>query len=171
MFNPGSRFHFSIASWQARSAIDLNRVGFLAIALGIILPLFIWNWISAVTQNTREQTEEVRLRYERALPLAHQVMAGNLISHGEAASMSALASVQLIARQAGLEEKLTSIRPARTAQGREGVQIFMESLNLPELLLVIQGFRNQANLEIISGSLNRRMDNPGVMDLNFTMSR
>ncbi len=160
----------TLTRWQTRSATEQMRIAIFLLFASVLLPLLIWSWINASVRENQSETEQVIQRYERALPLAEVIIQG-LADVNEAASLSPLAAAQQITRDMGIEDRLASIRPARAAQGRDGVQLHMESLNLPELLYFFASIRNQAGLQIVSGNLTKRLDNPSLIDLTLVLTR
>ncbi len=160
-----------LLAWQTRPVAEKKRIIMFVILLAALIPMFTWSWISSSTDRTMEEAQQIIDRYERALPLAVEVMAGNTIQNDTGSGISPLAAAQQITRQMGLEDRMTSIRPSRALQGRDGVQIYMENLNLMELLQLFENLKNQAGLQIVSGNLNKRLDNPQLVDLSLVLAR
>jgi len=159
-----------LLAWPTRSESEKKRLSLFIILLAALFPMVVWSWISSSTARTMEDAEQIIDRYERALPLAVEVMAADTSRTEVTANVSSLAAVQKIARQMDLEDKLASIRPSRSLQGRDGVQIYMEDLDLLELLRLFENLENQAGLQVISGNINKRLDNPERVDLNLVLA-
>jgi len=158
-------------AWQTRPAGEKKRILMFIILMAALFPMVTWSWINSSISRTIEEAVQIIDRYERALPLAVEVMAAESSRNEEAQGVSSLAAVQQITRQMGLEDRLTSIRPSRALQGRDGVQIYMENINLLELLQLFESFKEQAGLQVVSGNLNKRLDNPKRMDLSLVLTR
>ncbi len=159
-----------LTRWQTRSVAEQKRIALFLFILAVILPVFAWLWINAASSENLRETAQVIQRYERALPLAARITQARP-DMNETAGLSPLAAAQQVARDMGIEDNLTSIRPSRALQGREGVQVHIENLNLPQLLHLFESLKNQAQLQIISGNLNKKMDNPEQMDLSLVLAR
>ncbi len=159
-----------LAAWQTRPEGEKKRIRMLMVFLAALLPLVTWSWINSSATQVRQDTEQVMSRYERALPLATEVQAAASAHTEKMTGISALAATQQIAREMGIEDRLTSIRPSRALQGREGVQIYLEDLNLPEILQLFDRIEHQAGLQIVTANLNKRPDNPKRADLMLVLA-
>jgi len=159
-----------LTAWQARSGTEQKRIALSLLFLALLIPASVWFWINSASGQYLNEKDQIIQRYERALPLAVRVIAAGQ-GQADATGLSPLAATQQVARDMGIEDKLASIRPSGALQGREGVQIHIENLNLPLLLHLFESLKNQAGLQIISGNLNKRMDNPQRMDVSLVLAR
>ncbi|MFO7728736.1 MAG: type II secretion system protein GspM [Desulfonatronovibrio sp.] len=159
-----------LIAWQARSAHEQKRIAAFLLVLAIVLPLSVWFWINSASRQNLLEKDQIVQQYKKALPLATQVLSAEP-DQTDFSGLSPLAAVQQIAREIGLEKNMTSIRPTSPLQGRQGVQIHLENLNLPQLLHLFASLKSQTELQLISGNLNKRADNPARTDLSVILSR
>lgn len=160
----------ALISWQARSAHEQKRIASFLIMLAVLLPLSLWFWINSAIQQNIAEKDQIISRYEKAVPLAEQIQTA-IPDQNNLEQLSPLAAAQQVARDMGIEEKLTSIRPTRALQGRPSVQIHIQDLDLPQLLHFFANLETQAGLQLISGNLNKRAENPARMDLSLVLAR
>ncbi len=160
-----------LLAWQARSVAEKRRIAAFLLLGAVMLPAFCWSWINASASETREETLQVKARFERALPLAQEVAEYQQEQDRSMPDLSALATAQQIARDMHLEDKLSSIRPSRAVSDRDGVQLYLENLNLAELLQLFRNLQQQAGFEVVSANLNRRLDHERRMDVNLVLVR
>ncbi|MFN2267603.1 MAG: type II secretion system protein GspM, partial [Desulfonatronovibrio sp.] len=154
----------TLISWQSRSVHDQKRIALLLIFLTVLLPLSVWIWINSAIQQNLAEKDQIISRYEKAAPLAELIKDAKP-DKNNLQGLSPLAATQQVVRDMGIEAKMTSIRPARALQGLNGVQIHIQDLDLPQLLHFFTNLKTQAGIQLISGNLNKRADNPARMDL------
>ncbi len=144
---------------------------FPSVALGL-LGLFCIVFLSlAMMTDARRQDAvrfEDRLRQVRSLTqeiLALQSQVGDL------ASLSPLGTAQQLNTDLHLEKNLASITPTQLAEGRDGVRLVYEALNLKQLVDLLQNIRSRGNLTILSCVINHREDNRMLADVQLVLSR
>ena len=161
----------NIFAWNSRSPKEQKRIALFLLLAAVLLPAFLWSWIDSASSDALQEKQNLMLRYERALPLAAQ--AGDYMdSDSESlSSLSPLAATQSALRNGGLEDKLSSLRPYGTSSGQSGVQLYLERLNMIEILQLFETLNNIPELHVASSRLNRRMDNPEHMDVRLVLDR
>lgn len=160
-----------IVSWHSRPQAEQKRISACVLGLSIIVPLFLWSWINAEVAKTKSETEEIISRYERAFPLTAQITAQSSNSDPRAQAVSALAAAQEAIRTAGLDNRLTSLRPSRDLPGRDGVQLYMENLNLTELLQLFSSLESQIALRLVSCDLSPRQQSSRRMNARLILEK
>ncbi|WP_045210747.1 hypothetical protein [Desulfonatronovibrio magnus] len=158
---------------RVMSPAQQKRAAWMLMGLSFLLPLLIWSWIDSASQSSQERKEQVVYQYNRALPLTAGLeaqLSGDR-STDRYRNVSPFAAVQQAVRDINLEPNLTSVRPASTPGGREGVRILVENLNLPQMISLFDSFQNQAGLELVSGNINKRVDNPQRVDITLLLTR
>ncbi|MDZ7762786.1 MAG: type II secretion system protein GspM [Desulfovermiculus sp.] len=171
MFNRIRERMALIVSWHSRPQAEQKRIAACVLGLSIIAPLFLWSWMNAETAKTMSDTEEIISRYERALPLTAQISAQSSNSDPGPQAVSALAAAQEAIRTADLDNRLTSLRPSRDLPGREGVQLYMENLNLTELLQLFSSLESQSGLRLVSCDLSRRQKGSRRMNARLILEK
>lgn len=161
---------YGLIVWQARSAHEQKRIAAFLLVLAVMLPLSVWFWINSASRQNLLEKEQIVQQYKKALPLANQVLSSEP-DQKDFAGHSPLVAAQQIARDLDIEKNMTSIRPTRPLQGRQGVQLHLENLNLPQLLHLFASLKSQTELQLISGNLSKRADNPARTDLSVILSR
>ncbi len=136
-----------------------------------VCPLIIWLWINSASDSARKETERIVYRYERALPLAEKIRADRSRPEQAGAHRSALAAAQGVIRDIELEERLASVSPSRSLSGRDGVEMYLQGLNLPEILHLFESLDSAAGLKIVNCNLNRSQNNPERMDVSLSLTR
>lgn len=158
---------------RVMSSAQQKRAAWMLMGLSFLLPLLIWSWIDSASQSSQERKEQIVYQYNRALPLTAGLeaqLSGDR-STDRYRNVSPFAAVQQAVRDINLEPNLTSVRPASTPGGREGVRILVENLNLPQMISLFDSFQNQAGLELVSGNINKRVDNPQRVDITLLLTR
>lgn len=158
-----------LMAWHTRSQAEQKRIAAFVLVLSVLVPLFVWSWLNVAVSQARTEREEIISRYERALPLTADISSPSESSDTKGDQISPLALAQKVMRDAGLDNRLASIRPAQELQGRDGVQLYLENMNLPELLHLFSGVQQQSGLHIVSCDLKRRMDNSRRMDARLIL--
>ncbi len=143
----------------------------LFLILAAVGPLLIWMGISSASDRAGEDTERIISRYERALPLAEKIQADQSGQEQSETHRSSLAAAQGVIRDIELEERLASVSPSRSLSDREGVEMYLQGLNLPEILHLFQSLDSAAGLKIVNCNLNRSQNNPQRMDVSLSLTR
>lgn len=126
--------------------------------------------LSGMTQTARDRVRSVQDRFDRVAPLVEEAVALSE-GRGRLASMNPLAASQQVSRDLKLEKKLASVRPAQLGGGREGVQLFFESLDLKELYDLLTAIQDRSGLKIFSMTMTRRLDVTNRADIQFVLAR
>ncbi|WP_291321882.1 hypothetical protein [Desulfonatronospira sp.] len=158
-------------AWDTRSPGEQKRVAFFLLFAAVLLPVILWSWISSAASDVLQDTRNIKARYERALPLAAEIGKSMELESESIAHLSPLAGIQKVIRDAGLEDRLASLRPSSNSTAQDGVQLYLERLDLIELLYFFETLSNISDLNIVSCRLDRRMDSPEHMDVRLVLSR
>lgn len=130
-----------------------------------------WAGLHAATKRTAQEADHALERHLRVAGMAQEI---RLLESGRTEGLAGtpiLIAVRQVSRDIGLEEKLTSVRPALQSAGRDGVQLYYERLDLPELIGLLEALQRSAGLKTSTLTLNRRLDNPGRADLQLVLFR
>jgi len=141
-------------------------------ALGVALFfLALFSSLSGMSASARQKLDTLSERRERILPLVDELRARQDQGGKSLRPMEPLAAAQQISRDLGMEANLASIRPMNMVGGKEGVQVFFESINLDQLTGLLVSLEARAGLTVFSVNLNRRMDNPKLANLQMVLTR
>jgi hypothetical protein len=86
-------------------------------------------------------------------------------------SMEPLAAARKVTRDLKMDDRLAAIRPTPAADGNDGIQMVFERLNLPQTLNLLKNLRDRVGLKVVSCSLNKRLDNPALADMQLILVR
>lgn len=157
--------------WQTRPPAERKRIAMFVLLLAAVAPMVIWMGITSAADSAREDTERIISRYERALPLAKQIQAEHAQPERVSTERSALAAAQEVIRDIDLEDRLASVSPSRSLSERDEVEMYLQGLNLPEILHLFESLNNRAGLELMRCNLNRNQNDPERMDLSLSLAR
>ncbi len=160
-----------LAFWQDWSPGTQRRLALLFVFLAIIAGLLTWAGLHAATRRTAEEADHVLQRHLRVAGMAQEIL---MLENGRGEALAdtpILVAVRQLSRDIGLEEKLTSVRPALQSAGRDGVQLYYERLDLAELTGLLEALQRDAGLKTSSLTLNRRLDNTSRADLQVVLFR
>ncbi|MFW6388287.1 MAG: type II secretion system protein GspM [Desulfohalobiaceae bacterium] len=160
-----------LLAWQSKSQAEQKRIAYFVLLASILLPLLIWSWIDSAISQTQSEVDQLISRFEKARPLAEAVIAQKSSPSSDQLEVSALAAAQRLTKQTDLEAKLASIRPSRDQAAQDGVQLYLQNLNLHELLNFFSSLQQGSGLHMLSCDLSRGMDNPKRMDAKLILSR
>lgn len=135
------------------------------------LGLLVWVGLYQATQRAEAAAGQALERHLRVADMAQEV---RMLESGRTESLAGtpmLIAARQISRDVGLDEKLTSVRPALQSAGRDGVQLYYERLSLTELIGLLEALHREAGLKTSSLTLNRRLDNPSRADLQLVLFR
>ncbi|WP_022852202.1 hypothetical protein [Limisalsivibrio acetivorans] len=129
-------------------------------------------WTHLFFQSQKEgyiaSTAAVAERTEKAAELAALVETGN----GSRNVQSGLLSfVQAVSSRVGINSKIFDLKPISSPQGRETVSIKMQALNYSELVSFLERLDGYDNTGIRSFSMNKRFDNPQLVDINLEITK
>ncbi len=163
--------HFEGLFFWRNMTMSQRRLAFRA-GFWVLLGVLVLSWFLLYfsTQQAEQRVQQLEQRYRQAAPVVEQVLEEQA-NKGALAGMAPFAATQQIVRELGLESRLASIRPAQLDGGGEGVQLVLESLNLPEVLDLLEGVRQRGGLAILSFSLTHRLDTPDLADLQLVLGR
>jgi len=144
---------------------------FISAMLGWAAVLFlIWLTLFAATRHGKAELKQAKHELTRAKPLVEQVV--NLqAQRGALSGMTPMAAAQQVSRDMNLDDRLASVRPIQIDQGREGVQLFFEGLNLKELVGLLNDLRTRGGLKVISCNISHRIDVASLADLQLVLTR
>jgi type II secretory pathway component PulM len=129
-----------------------------------------WIMFYVMEQRSQRRVDVLAQRYAQAAPLVEQALELQA-RKGALAGMGPMPAAQQVIREMGLDNRLASIRPTQLGGGAEGVQLIMESINLPELLTLMDNLDHRAGLGVLNFSLSRRLDNKDLADLQLVLAR
>ncbi|NJB68647.1 hypothetical protein GGQ74_002320 [Desulfobaculum xiamenense] len=147
-----------------------DRAAMAALGLWAVLLACVWLVLTQASGSARERIADVDKRYARAAPLVREV-AYMKAQRAEFESMEPLAAARKVTRDLTLDAHLAAIRPTPAANGSDGIQMVFESLNLPQTLDLLKNLRDRVGLQVVSCSLNKRMDNPALADMQLILVR
>lgn len=133
--------------------------------------LLVWAGLYQATQRAEAAAGQALERYLRVADMAQEI---RMLEGGRTESLAGtpmLIAARQVSRDVGLEEKLTSVRPALQGAGRDGVQLYYERLSLTELIGLLEALHRETGLKTSSLSLSRRLDNPSRADLQLVLFR
>lgn len=148
-----------------------QRAFFQLVGLGSLLVFFlVWLWLWMGAADAQDRLRTVREQDRKVSPLIQEVMALEARQVG-LSNLGPLAAAQQVARDQGLDKKLSSIRPAQLGGSQDGVQVYFEGLNLPEMLGLLSNLKHRAGLRVVSCQVNRRMDAADLADVQMALTR
>jgi type II secretory pathway component PulM len=156
--------------WQDLTGKQRRRLFLFAFWFLILALLGTWAMLYLKTERSQRRIDTLAQRYAQAAPLVEQALELQA-RKGALAGMGPMPAAQQVIREMGLDSRLASIRPTQLGGGAEGVQLIMESLNLPELLTLMDNLDHRAGLGVLNFSLSRRLDNKDLADLQLVLSR
>ena len=145
---------------------------FFQAALGawIGLLILVWIMLAGATAARSREAAALAAKHRQIKPMVDEIIRLKA-QKGALAGLGPMAAAQQVIREMGLEAKLSSIRPTQVAGGGDGVQLLLESFNLPELIKLLGSLGERGGLKIISFSLSHRMDSPKLADLQMVLGR
>lgn len=148
-----------------------QKTFFQLVGLGALLVFFlVWLWLWMATTEAQDRLRSAREQERKVSPLIAEVTALEARQVG-LSNLGPLAAAQQVARDQGLDKKLSSIRPAQLGGNQEGVQVYFEGLNLPEMLGLLSNLKHRAGLRVVSCQVNRRMDVADLADVQMALTR
>lgn len=165
----------TLAFWRDWPPGRQRRFVQLLLAASVLISLLCWHGLYAATQQAVEEAQASQKKHGRTAELVQRIR-GLEQQHDQASgigndSAPVLVAVRQVSRDMGLEDKLASVRPALQAAGRDGVQLYYERLNLPELLALLEALQREAGMRTSSMTFNRRVDNDSLADLQLVLYR
>ena len=130
------RFFF----WQDWSA-HRQKIFFAALLVAWGVALFMaWSGFSESQSRAARAAKQSKQKYNKTILLANQLRDGES-SRGALVDREPITAAQQVARDLGLDGRMTYLRPVQSeANSGSGVQIVLESLNLPEVVALMRDF-------------------------------
>ncbi|HDQ40804.1 MAG TPA: hypothetical protein ENN39_07245 [Desulfonatronum sp.] len=160
-----------LSFWRDWSPGMQRRFALMFVILVGLTGLLAWTGLHEATRRAGEEASRALERHLRVAGMAQEIRMLERGTGEALAEMPILVAARQVSREIGLEEKLTSVRPALQSAGREGVQLYYERLDLGELVGLLEVMYRDAGLQTSSLTLNRRLDNPGRADLQLVLFR
>ncbi|MFW5730606.1 MAG: hypothetical protein ACOCV7_03055, partial [Desulfonatronovibrionaceae bacterium] len=139
--------------------------------LAVLIPVTVWWQIQQSVLDNRRKIQTLASRHQQVLPLVEKILAGQKSRQEDWSDLSAMTAVQQLVRDVDLQSRLVSIAPVGSDRESQGVKIFLQNLNLIQMLAFFQGLGDQTGLFIVSGSISKSRDNQKLADLNLVLSR
>ncbi len=157
--------------WQDWPA-EKQKLFFAALVAAWGLVLFmIWSGFHESQVSEARSVLQNKLQYSKTVPLVEQLKVGEA-SRGALIDREPMTAAQQVTRDLGLDNRLTSLRPLQSGSGSaDGVQVILESLNLPELVALMRDFNVRGGLKVTSFSINHRLDTPDLADVQIVLVR
>ncbi|TIH18070.1 hypothetical protein D0S45_05820 [Marinifilum sp. JC120] len=157
--------------WQDWPA-EKQKLFFTALVAGWALIIFmIWSGFSDSQSKAERITLSSKQKYAKVVPLVEQLKAGES-SRGALVDREPMTAAQQVIRDLGLDSRLTSLRPLQAgANSGQGVQVLLESLNLPELVALLRDFNVRGALKVTNFNINHRLDSPELADVQIILFR
>lgn len=159
----------SVAFWRDWSPGVQKRAAQAFVVLVGAAACLIWFGLFSATQRAADQANQAMERHQRADALVREIRQLERTQGDSLSGAPILVAARQVSRDMGLEEKLTSVRPALQSSGRDGVHLYFERLNLPELIGLLETMQREAGLKTSTLNLNRRLDDPGQADLQLVL--
>lgn len=157
--------------WQDWPA-DKQKLFFASLVAGWALILFmIWSGLNDSQSRAERIVLSSKQQYAKVVPLVEQLKAGES-SRGALVDREPMAAAQQVIRDLGLDTRLTSLRPLQgDGSSGQGVQVLLESLNLPELVALLRDFKVRGALKVNNFNVNHRLDAPELADVQIILVR
>lgn len=157
--------------WRNRSREAQLRIALVCLTGVLLLGATVWAGLYAATRRTAQEAELALERHMRVAGMVQEILNLENTRGRSLAGTPLLIAARQVSRDIGLEEKLTSVRPALQGAGRDGVQLYFERLDLAELVALVESLQREAGLQTSTLTFNRRLDNPGLADLQLVLFR
>lgn len=156
--------------WQEWT-LSRQKTFFRAVLLAWMgLLVLAWMMLAGSTTARSREAAALAAKHQQIKPMIDEILRLRA-QKGALAGLGPMAAAQQIIREMGLEAKLSSLRPTQVGGGGEGVQLLLESFNLPELTKLLDNLQVRGGLKTVSFSLNHRMDAPKLADLQMVLAR
>ena len=152
--------------------VEKQKLFFAAMVAAWALLLFmVWSGFSESESKAVRIMLSSKQNYSKVVPLVEQLKAGES-SRGALIDREPMAAAQQVIRDLGLDTRLTSLRPLQAgANSSSGVQVILESLNLPEVVFLLRDFNVRGALKITNFNINHRLDTPELADVQIILTR
>lgn len=160
----------NIFFWENLSFNAKSRLIYGLVLLICCIALFIWFSLYAQTQQTKEEISRVSSRYEEVLPLAQKIVQLQN-QQTNVSEMAPMPAAQNVVKQLQLRDHMASISPIQLGPGQEAVQMYFESLNLPQIVDLMHNLEKQAGFRVMNFQFNHRMEDNDLADIKVVISR
>lgn len=152
--------------------VEKQKLFFAAlVAAWALLFFMVWSGLNESQSKADRIMLSSKQKYGRTVPLVEQLKAGES-SLGALIDREPMAAAQQVIRDLGLDGRLSSLRPLQAgANTSQGVQVILESLNLPELVALLRDFNVRGGLKVTSFNINHRLDSPELADVQIILVR
>lgn len=157
--------------WQDWPA-EKQKLFFAALVAGWALVLFmVWSGLNESQSKAMRVVLSSKERYSKTVPLVEELKAGES-SRGAFLDREPMAAAQQVIRDLGLDSRMSSLRPLQAGiNSSQGVQVILESINLPELVAMLRDFNVRGGLKVTNFNINHRLDSPELADVQIILSR
>ncbi len=157
--------------WQDWPA-EKQKLFFAALVAGWALILFmIWSGLHESQTKAMRTVLTAKQKYSKTVPLVEELKAGES-SRGALIDREPMTAAQQVIRDLGLDSRLSSLRPLQAGiNSAQGVQVILESINLPELVALLRDFNVRGGLNVTNFNINHRLDSPELADVQVILSR
>ena len=157
--------------WQDWPA-DKQKLFFSALVAGWALILFlIWSGFADSQHKAERRMLSSKQQYAKVVPLVEELRTGEA-SRGALVDREPMTAAQQVIRDLGLDSRLSSLRPMQSGgDSGQGVQVLLESLNLPELVALLRDFKVRGGLKVTNFNINHRLDSPELADVQIILFR
>lgn len=157
--------------WQDWPA-EKQKLFFAALVAVWALVLFmVWSGFHEAQSRDTRIALASKEKYGRTVPLVERLKAGEA-SRGALVDREPMAAAQQVIRDLGLDSRLSSLRPLQAGiNSSQGVQVILESINLPELVGMLRDFNVRGGLKVTNFNISHRLDAPELADVQIILSR
>lgn len=152
--------------------VEKQKLFFAALVAGWALVLFmVWSGFNESQSKAVRIMLSSKQKYSKTVPLVEQLKAGES-SRGALVDREPMTAAQQVIRDLGLDARMTSLRPIQAgANSAQGVQVILESLNLPEVVVMLRDFNVRGGLKVTNFNINHRLDSPELADIQIILTR
>ncbi|CCO23262.1 type II secretion system protein GspM [Maridesulfovibrio hydrothermalis] len=152
--------------------VEKQKMFFAALVAAWALVLFmIWSGLNESQSKAVRIMLSSKQKYSKTVPLVEELKAGET-SRGALVDREPMTAAQQVIRDLGLDLRLTSLRPLQAgANSDQGVQVILESLNMPELVALLRDFSVRGGLKVTNFNISHRLDSPELADVQIILTR
>ncbi|MGE4298413.1 MAG: hypothetical protein AB7E47_10325 [Desulfovibrionaceae bacterium] len=158
------RFWEDWSAERQRQGLRLLVLAWVALWLGLFL-IF-----SMMCDSEMSRIHSQERQFDKITPLVQDYLERQTVM-GPLAALSPLAAAQQVTRELKLDDLLAAVRPMQIAGGQDGVQMLFQSVNLKQLLALLDSLTDRGGLKILSCNLNHRLDKPDHADVQLVLAR
>lgn len=127
--------------------------------------------LNVMRGNSEKQSMSHAARLNKITPLVRELEGLGAERDNSFSGIGPQAAAQKVTRELGLEDRLASLRPSQLVGGQEGVQLLYESLDLNQLIRLLEQLKSKGGLSVLSVVVNHRLDQPERADLQLVLSQ